>query len=254
MVVERVKLTPLADAARLLRDVHAQTGKILVGLSGGKDSITVLDLCVREFGAKNTHAYFMYLVDGLRCAEMTIDHCERRLGITVHRFPHWRLSLIYKNAMYMPHWNGADTGRRLKQVDIERAARAASGCEWIAYGHRLGDSIERIAMLKSCDGFDTKGRRVYPLMRWNEASVYAYLRQRKFPLPPKLSILKRQMTGVGFHEDTLLAIRERFPDDYAKIVEVFPYVESKLARYEMKKTSWKQKTYVDTWKTSLEKR
>jgi phosphoadenosine phosphosulfate reductase len=238
----------------LLRAVHAKTDKILVGLSGGKDSIVVLDQCVREFGAKNTHAYFMYLVSGLRCAEMTIDHCERRFGIKVHRFPHWRLSLIYKNAMYMPHWSGAHTGRLLRQVDIERAARAASGCEWLAYGHRLADSIERIAMLKQCKGFDTKGRRVYPIMRWNEASVYAYLRQRKFPLPPKLSILKRQMTGVGFNEDTLLNIRERFPDDYAKIVEVFPYLPARLARYEMQQKSWKQKTYTEKWKTSLEKR
>jgi phosphoadenosine phosphosulfate reductase len=253
VVVRRDRLTSLDDALRLLGLVRDRTDRILVGLSGGKDSLTVLDLCVRVFGAKNVSAFYMYLVRDLRCAEMTIHHCERRYKIDVHRFPHWRMSLIYQNAMYMPHWGGVG-GRLLKQVDIEMAAREASGCDWIAYGHRLADSIERIAMLKRCGGLDEKGRRVYPVMRWYEGSVYSYLRRKKIPLPPKLSLLKRNMTGVNFHEDTLLVIRDRFPDDFAKIIEVFPYLPARLARFEMQKGSWKQKTYIDRFKTSLRDR
>lgn len=250
VVVGRDRLTSLDDALRLLGLVREKTDRIMVGLSGGKDSLTVLDLCVRVFGARNVSAFYMYLVRDLRCAELTINHCERRYKIDVHRFPHWRMSLIYQNAMYMPHWGGVG-GRLIKQVDIEMAARAASGCDWIAYGHRLADSIERIAMLKRCGGVDEKGRRVYPIMSWYEGSVFAYLRRKKIPLPPKLSLLKRNMTGVNFHEDTLLVIRDRFPDDFAKIIEVFPYLPARLARFEFQKESWKQETFIDKFKTSL---
>lgn len=228
-------------------------GKVLVGLSGGKDSITVLDLCVRVLGAENVSAFYMYLVRGLECVERSIRWCERRYGITVHFLPHWRLAQLYKNATYMPHYD-VEHGRDLKQVDIEQAARLASGCDWVAYGHRQADSIERIAMLKRNRGFDLGGRRIYPLWRWSVDSVRAYVRRRRLPQPPQLSVLKRQSSGVSFREDRLLAIREEHPRDYAKMVAVFPFLPARLARYELRKGSWKQKTSLDRYRTSLKGR
>lgn len=238
----------------MLRDVHRRTNKVIIGLSGGKDSLVTLDLCVNEFGPKNVHAFFMYFVKGLRCVEQTLRWCERRYKIDIDYFPHWTLGLAYKYAVYMPHRTGASEWRDMRQVDVENAERAKRNTEWIAMGHRMTDSIERVAMLKGIAGLDVTGRRVYPLWRWNEASVVAYLRARKIPRPPRLTILKRSMSGVSFEEDTLLYIRENFPDDYAKIMKVFPYAEAKLARFEMKKSSWKQETFVDKFKTSLRNR
>jgi hypothetical protein len=248
---DRRRLTPLADAAKLLRDVHKLTPNIIIGLSGGKDSLVTLDMCVREFGASNVSAFFMYLVKDLRCVETTVRWCERHYKIEVHRLPHWLLGLAYKNATYMPHRSGTEKWRDMRLVDVEQLARKKTGFEWIANGHRMADSIERVGMLNRIDGFDEVGRRVYPLWRWNEASVMAYLRARKIPPPPKLTILKRAMTGVSFQEDVLLAIRDKFPDDFKRILEVFPYVEARLARYELQKNSWKQKTYIDKFRTSL---
>lgn len=239
---------------QLLRKAHHNSETIIVGLSGGKDSLVTLDLCVREFGAEYVRAFFMYLVKGLRCVETILQWCEKRYGIEVEFIPHWRLGLAYKYATYMPHRSRADGFRDMKQVDVERAARERTGGDWIAYGHRSADSIERVAMLSKNGGIDLTGRRVYPLRLWNEAGVMTYLRQRRIPLPPKLSILKRSMTGVNFQEDTLLAIREKYPDDFKLILEKFPYVEAKLARHELKKDTWKQDTYIDKWKTPLKER
>lgn len=250
-MLRRERATPLVESSNLLREVHESSSSVIVGLSGGKDSLVTLDLCVREFGAGNVRAFYMYLVKGLHCVEQTIRWCERRYGIEVEFIPHWRLGLAYKYATYMPHRSGADGWRDMRQKDVEQVARAKLGADWIAYGHRMNDSIERVGMLSKNEGLDRVGRRVYPLRSWNEASVMTYLRTRKIPPPPKLTMLKRSMTGVNFQEDTLLAIRERFPDDFELIVEKFPYLPAKLARYEMKKDSWKQDTYVDKWRTAL---
>jgi len=223
----------------------------MVGLSGGKDSLVTLDLCVRVFGADRVRAFHMYLVRGLRCVEDGLVRCERRYGIKVEYVPHWMLGLAYKNATYMPHRSRADGWRDTKMADIEQALRAKFGVTWLAYGHRQNDSIERVGMLSRNGGLDQTGRRVYPLRAWNEAAVVAYLRARRIQLPPKLTILKRAMTGVSFQEDVLIAIRDHHPDDFALITEKFPYLPAKLARYELKKKSWKQETYTDKWRTSL---
>lgn len=224
---------------------------MIVALSGGKDSLATLDLCVRTFGAARVHPFHMYLVRGLRCVESVLQRCERRYGVSVTYVPHWTLANAYKYAVYMPHRSRADGWRDTRLSDVERVVRSRIGQMWIAYGHRMNDSIERVGMLSRNGGVDRAGRRVYPLRSWNEASVMAYLRSRKIPPPPRLTILKRSMTGVSFQEDVLLAIREEFPDDFEKIVEKFPYLPAKLVRFELKKKSWKQETYVDKWRTSL---
>ncbi len=234
-------MSVLANAAELLKDVHASTDQILVGLSGGKDSLATLDLAVKEFGSKNTACYFMYFVKGLRCVEATIKYCERRYKVKVHYFPHWRLGRAYKFAQYMPHRAGASNWRVMKLTDVEQAARAQTGINWLAYGQRMTDSLERRAMLHKLCGIDRKAERVYPLWRWNAGQVYAYLRQKQIPLPAKLTVLKRSMSGVNFQEDTLLFIKQKYPDDYKKILEVFPYVEAKLARYALKQRDWQAK-------------
>lgn len=224
---------------------------VIVGLSGGKDSLVTLDLCVLAFGAERVKAFHMYIARGLRCVEDGIRRCERRYKVEVLFVPHWMLGQAYKNAAYMPHRSRADGWRDTKMTDIEMAVRAKLKLDWIAYGHRQNDSIERVGMLSRNEGLDRVGRRVYPLRSWNEAAVMAYLRARRIPPPPKLTALKRSMTGVSFQEDVLVAIRDQFPEDFEKIVEKFPYLPAKLARYEMKKKSWKQDTYTDKWRTSL---
>lgn len=224
---------------------------VIVALSGGKDSLVTLDLCVRELGPGRVKAFHMYLVKDLECVEKPLRWCERRYGIEVLKVPHWTLANAYKYAVYMPHRSRTDGWRDTRMTDIEQAVRSRLGSWWIAYGHRMADSIERVGMLSRNGGFDGVGRRVYPLRSWNEAAVMAYLRARRIPPPPRLTILKRSMTGVSFQEDVLIAIRENYPDDFDKIVEKFPYLPAKLARYELKKKSWKQDTYVDKWRTSL---
>lgn len=258
-------MTPLQESASLLLDVAFAPPPgsairttddpdclgVIVALSGGKDSLVTLDLCVRAFGVERVKAFHMYLVRGLRCVEDGLRRCEKRYGIEVLYVPHWMLGQAYKNATYMPHRSRADGWRDTKMMDIETAVRTTFGLDWIAYGHRQNDSIERVGMLSRNRGFDLKGRRVYPLRAWNEAAVVAYMRARKIPAPPRLTVLKRAMTGISFQEDVLIAIRDQYPDDFAKIVEKFPYITAKLVRHELKKESWKQDTYVDKWRTSL---
>jgi 3'-phosphoadenosine 5'-phosphosulfate sulfotransferase (PAPS reductase)/FAD synthetase len=208
------------------RDAGAQ--RILVGFSGGKDSLATLDLCVGTFGASNVEAYFMYLVEGLRCVETLVDWAGRRYGVRIHKLPHFVLGNMYKHAVLMPHRPSVTGLRDTKMTDIEALARQRSGIEWLAYGHRMDESLERRGMLHKLSGINFDQKRVYPLWDWRKRDVYSYLGAKRLPIP--CSFGKEGMAGVDLGPDTLRYMRQHYPEDYAKVLRVFPFAEAQLKR------------------------
>lgn len=73
-----------------IKTARCVSDTVMVGFSGGKDSICALDLCCRYFGT--VHAYFMYLVPGLSFQEAQLRWYEQRYGLQIHRVPHPMLS------------------------------------------------------------------------------------------------------------------------------------------------------------------
>lgn len=233
----------IAAAKKMLEGIGP---RVIVGLSGGKDSLVTLDLCVQTFGASNVHAFFMRLVDGLRCEQAPIRSAVARYnGLTLHVVPHWALSHMYRRSYLRPYVHGAEFIPALKQVDVENDLRRKTGIEWVAYGHRAVESLVRNAMLKrgGMNGNDTKGRRIYPIWDWKTPDVYAYLRQNKIPVPkPLASRYAGQSGGVELSPKTLGWIKEHYPDDFVKICEVFPFAPTLLMREAMHGDSGRQDT------------
>jgi phosphoadenosine phosphosulfate reductase len=231
-------MSTLQDSLSLLRRAaeasRAESGEssVLIGLSGGKDSVVVLDLAKRVFD--RVECYFMYLVDGLECVEAPLRSIARRYDVRLHKVPHFDLARFLKHAVYMPHRNGeAHRVRDLRFADIEALARSRAGIGWVGLGHRATDSLERNAMLKRLGGFDAKARRVYPIWRWKPRDVYAYLRAHRIQVAPQL--VRGTTDGVNLYPETLRVLRAKFPADYRKILEVFPYAEAGIVRDELRK-------------------
>ena len=220
----------IATAIATCRAVSAKSnGAILVALSGGKDSLATLDLCAQTFD--RVEAMFWYFVDGLECVETHLFAVAKRYGVKVHKVPRSDVAGALSVGAYMPQWDGVHAkSPRLKQTDIETACKRKAGLEWLAYGIRANDSIQRMAMLKATTAIDTTSKRIYPIADWTTAEVYAYLRAKKIPLPTKLG--NRRMSDVGLNGPILSQVKRDFPRDYAKILEVFPYAEALVFRHE----------------------
>ena len=169
------------------------TDSVIVGFSGGKDSIVTLDLCFKYF--KNVRPYFMYLVPGLEFQEKMLNWYENKYDTEIIRMPHFEVSEFLKYGSFtrfdfdVPIVGINDTYEYLRQN---------TGIHWIAAGERCADSIVRNAMIKKSGSIDYKRGRFYPLAYWSKKEVLHYIKYKKLYLSPeqrKLGFSFRSLAG-----------------------------------------------------------
>ncbi len=200
------------------------TDSVLVGFSGGKDSIVTLDLCMRYF--ENVVPFFMYLAPGLEFQERTLRWYEKHYGCEIIRMPHFEVS----NFMRYGSFREMDPSVPIVSVtDMYNYLRVKTGITWVAAGERINDSIVRRAMIKNSGSIDRKRARFYPVAYWTKKEVLAYIKQKKLKLPT-------DSKGLGFSFKTLegreLAfVKKHYPEDYAKIEALYPYCGAAVERW-----------------------
>ena len=201
------------------------TDSVFVGFSGGKDSIVTLDLCFRYF--KNVRPFFMYLVPDLEFQEKMLRWYENKYDTEIMRIPHFECSDFLKYGSFtMADWNVDIVGIN----DTYAYLREKTGFHWIAAGERCADSIVRNAMIKKSGSIDYKRGRFYPLAYWNKKEVLQYIKQKKL-------YLSREQREIGFSfrslaGNELAIIKEMYPDDYEKILRVYPFAGAGVERFE----------------------
>ena len=214
----------------ILSRAREVTDSVIVALSTGKDSQCVLQVCVENFA--HVSAFFMYTVPGLSFHERVLAFVKRRYGIEALRVPHWGLARMLKTgSMRLPNAENAKLPL-LKQRDVERYVRGKLGMGWIAYGHKKYESIERTGLITSCQGVDAKHKRIYPIGDWSNGFVLRYLKRHKIPLSAEYALFHSSYDGGQLDGESLWALREHMPDDYAKIVARFPDAEAEVWRWE----------------------
>ena len=76
--------------------------------------------------------------------------------------------------------------------------------------------------------FDWKYRKLYPLAEWSEKHLEGYLKRHKLILPIEYRYKFRDLNT--FKGAPLLYIYNNYPDDYQKIIDLFPDVQGELMR------------------------
>jgi len=189
----------------------------LVAFSGGKDSLVVMDLCLRAFS--RVEAFFMYLVPGLECVELELEAARRRWGIEIKQYPHWLAHKLIKNSVYCAsNWSN-DSLPEWKLADIYALALLDSGVRQLATGAKTADSGWRRRFM-STQQEDTI---FYPIAKWHKYDVLAYLKARGIPLPPSSG---KSATGIDLSTPSLLWLHDTYPEDFARVCEVFPFAEA----------------------------
>ena len=193
---------------------------VAVMFSCGRDSIAMLDLFVRYAREAVGMVFFMYYCPGLTYEERILAYYEKRTGFTFERIAHPDCAYLVNTRV---------KGRKIRVADVEKRLRADFNAEWVAWGYRKEESLERRGQLALTEnGIDYKYRKVFPLSEWSHRHVAAYVKERRLLLPPEYNQGMRDLNT--FKGDSLLYIYRNYPDDYHRIIDMYPDIEGELMR------------------------
>lgn len=202
------------------------TDSVIVAFSGGKESIVTLDLCCKYF--KNVTAFFMYIVPGLSFQERTLQWYENKYDLDIIRLPHMDASAFFRYGCFRKE---DYTFPIISINDVYHYVRLETDMWWIAAGERINDSIVRRAMMKKSGSIDTQRGRFYPISAWNKKEVLDYIKYHKLYLGQDSRKMGFSFKSLEGRE--LYMVRENFPDDYEKILHLYPFAEASVKRYEL---------------------
>lgn len=221
---------PIAHTMKVFGALHAEgVESVLVMFSGGKDSIVVMDLCKKHF--KNVVGVYMYMVPGMRHVTQMLNTARNHFKCEIIEFPHWALSDYIRYGTYQIESEKTNKAPRLKIADIENAAREKTGIEWVANGMRANDSMDRRIMLGTYEhkAIARKSRRFHPLSVWTTDAVAKYIQYNNLMRPLTYTTAAgKRVSGFDLTADTLSVIRQRWPDDYKKVIAQFPLADSQF--------------------------
>lgn len=209
--------------------------RLLLSFSG-RDSLA-LWLYLREQGFELV-PYWCYTVPGLSYDEEMLAYYEDWFGQHIIRLPHPRTyELLVTGSWLPPHTCAMIEAAglpRFEFADIEGwlARTHGLGPDFLsAVGIRAADNLMRLRLVRQMGPIGTKKRRYYyGVWDWKTADVRDILRRYKI----RLSASYRHFgsTGDGIDYRWLRYLRDRLPDDYERVLDVFPLVDLELFRYE----------------------
>lgn len=201
------------------------TDSVIVGFSGGKDSIVTMDLCFKYF--KNVVPFFMYICPGLEFQENMLRWYELHYDTKIIRVPHMDTSEFFRYGTFRtPDFNVPI----ISINDIYAYMRETTGIWWIAAGERIADSIIRRAMIKNSSSIDINRGRFYPISEWKKQEVLEYIKFKKLKLGKDSEQLHFSFKSLEGCE--LAFVKEYYPDDWKRLLKVYPLAEAAVLRYE----------------------
>lgn len=227
------------DLFHVLAKASQETQRVIVGFSGGKDSIATLDLCKRYF--HTVYAFNMYYVEDMKLQKNYIKYIENMYDIKILRLPHYDLSILY-NSRYRNRNILTDNLPKIHFSDIENYVRDYFKCRWIAYGMMGCESIERMAMIKHCDGVDVEHCKIFPVGFWNDKLVKTYLKNQEIKLPVEYRHSDGSVGDGNFAQCVWVLdyLMKYFPEDYSNLLRIFPFASVKQVREDIIYLNWRK--------------
>ena len=199
------------------------TESVVFLFSAGKDSIVAGDL-FRKLHVGPIRWVYFYYVKGLSFVDSIIQYYEKKWKITVEQRPCFETLSIELQRDLSTRKN------HVSPAEVELSIKKEFGVEWIVDGVKRNDSLSRRGMLKDCVGpLDEKAKKWHPIIDWTDKMVNSYIRLKRLPVPITYNYGMRRSLWIP-NVDHMLWMKDKFPDDYRKILDAIPEMEIALVK------------------------
>lgn len=226
----------LPKGSEIIAEVRKRTDNTLVSFSRGKDSIATW-LAVKD-RFEEVAPYFYYVVPDLDFVNEDLYRWEKIFGRKILQLPAPGLYRMLAYGVYQP-LNKMDfiDACELPQFghdDLQKIACEHYGLNYEttynALGVRAKDSVARRFEVLRSRGINEKRRIYYPCADMSKDDLIAQLRRYDIKLPIDYKYFGCSFDGI--YARFLVPIKNHFPSDYKKILEVFPFAEAEAFRAE----------------------
>ena len=210
-----------------IRKFAEMYGEVLIGFSGGRESIALLDICSKS-GFARIHCFCMQFIPGMKCFEEPVIAAVSAYPSVQFEFvQHWNLFYHFKNEHYC---FATDYGRSFPDVtfhDVCRMMVEKTGINLLFSGERLDDSLFRKMNLNMGTTVAS------PIATWKRWEVLAYLKQNRIGYQFGGKKFDRSKgSGLDLSISSVCWLHDNHHEDYQKMVEVFPFVDAIIKRRE----------------------
>jgi phosphoadenosine phosphosulfate reductase len=210
-----------------LKQLALKHDSVLVGFSGGKDSLVLLDLACRFF--KRVVPFFMYLVPGLQFERDRLRVAKDRYGLDVIEIPHYRVWNDLKAGTYCDFFTEFEDMPDVHYWSYYKLLMQDTDCSLLMDGVKKADGSFRRRNLAN-ETEEQRRMRLHPIRYWLKWEVLSYCKARNLPIPQQQGMTAAGNGNTGLAVQDLLWLHDNHPLDFKKVAQVFPYVYAAIAR------------------------
>jgi hypothetical protein len=219
------------DSTALCEHIRRVSGDTcILSFSAGKDAICAWIQARRYF--KHIVPFYLYNPPGLEFVEEGLRYYEKVFGERIIRLPHPSLWRMLTNFVYQPPERCLSIEQaRLpswdyKQLEAFIRRKYDLADAFVAVGTRTADSPIRLANVRRFGSCNYVRKTFLPVYDWRIDDVVREIRGAGVKLTIDYQLFGRSFDGIDYR--FLKPIRERFPRDYQRILEWYPFADMDL--------------------------
>lgn len=243
---ELERLWPIVQEAQ-------ETDRLFMSFSAGVDSIAMwLRIMEAEIiDPKDAVLYYYYYIPGISWVEEWIEYFEDLYGVKViqvpseaflHTWGNWQFQTPARAEAIVELQTTDYSIQKMSKQEIQDAVREWAGLPETAYcavGVKSGDSARRRMAMRKSQGVNHNNRKWYPIWDYERGDPVRMVQRHGIKVPYDYELFGISFENIDYRFAKVM--KERCPQNWARVKEFFPMAETIITRYEYYHPEWKAK-------------